>query len=389
MKLDDNGAAFFVEGLDENDDELPPELATSPLPNINDQEPTWDEAQREAANRSLIKEFEATEEDEVDDASADSNLDMYPLTKSKLNKNKRKKKTRSKHSRSGSKASLKEILIDNAAAAEINAASNKTPVNEETPTKPEPESGSLLLSRIPDSFDVEEQNEEMQEKNKSLPIEIEKRLQYFSEPELSPGTSPMGSRPGSPVMSDTEYEIRDRSSSARNSLPGSKKDSNASEQSWEWGQFPQNTPQHTSEDKKVKKSQTVDETAAQNKSGWEISSYFFGGKKESSNKAQEAQGVYLDDLKDVDEEMLSLHSVEGAIGFHHSDNGGVSTYHIESEIEKRLQYFSEPSSSRPDSPVISDTERPWPISGIFGFQSHFENCTLGNKSHNSYILAVS
>merc|ERR1712020_432989 len=34
--------------LDDNDDELPPELATSPLPNINDHEPTWDEAQREA-----------------------------------------------------------------------------------------------------------------------------------------------------------------------------------------------------------------------------------------------------------------------------------------------------------------------------------------------------
>ena len=350
MKLDDNGAAFFVEGLDENDDELPPELATSPLPNINDHEPTWDEAQREAANRSLIKEFEATEEDEVDDASADSNLDMYPLTKSKLNKSKRKKKTRSKHSRSGSKASLKEILIDNQNAA----AEAKTPVNEETPTKPEPESGSLLLSRIPDSFDVEEQNldedeiMQKQKKHESLPIEIEKRLQYFSEPELSPVTSPMGSRPGSPVMSDTEFEIRN---SARNSLPGSKKASDASEQSWEWGQFPQNTPQHTSDsDKKVyKKSQTVDETAAQNKSGWGISSYFFGGKKESSNKAAEAQGVYLDDLKDVDEEMLKIyvgsrtrnqtecqdddnesgngpslpmspHSVEGAIGFHHSDN---------------------------------------------------------------------
>merc|ERR1719340_518789 len=33
MKLDDNGAAFFVEGLDDNDhDELPAELATSPIP---------------------------------------------------------------------------------------------------------------------------------------------------------------------------------------------------------------------------------------------------------------------------------------------------------------------------------------------------------------------
>merc|ERR1712214_108863 len=48
MKLDDNGAAFFVEGLDENDDELPPELATSPLPNINEQEPKKEENQIQA-----------------------------------------------------------------------------------------------------------------------------------------------------------------------------------------------------------------------------------------------------------------------------------------------------------------------------------------------------
>jgi len=214
----------------------------------------------------------------------------------------------------------------------------KTPVNDPdiSPTKPEAE-GSLLLSRIPDSFELEEKSDEEKEKNASLPLEIEKRLQYFSEPEGSPVGSPMGSRPGSPVMSDTEFEIK------RNSLGGpSKKDSNANEQSWEWGQLPQNTPQHTSEDKKVyKKSQTVDESVQGGKnSGWGFS-YLFGGKKEVS-KVQE-QGVYLDDLKDVDDEMLKIyvgsrtrnntvhdddnesgngpslpmspHSVEGAIGF--------------------------------------------------------------------------
>ena len=329
MKLDDNGAAFFVEGLDDNDQELPPELATSPLPNISDQEqPTWDEEKREAANRSLNFEEEL---DEVDDASADSD---YKLTKSKLNKSKRKKKTRSKHSRSGSKASLKEILIDNVT---VESSTPKTPVNDPdvSPTKPEAE-GSLLLSRIPDSFELEEKSDEEKEKNASSPLEIEKRLQYFSEPEGSPVGSPMGSRPGSPVMSDTEFEIK------RNSLGGpSKKDSNANEQSWEWGQLPQNTPQHTSEDKKVyKKSQTVDESTGGKNSGWGFS-YLFGGKKEVS-KVQE-QGVYLDDLKDVDDEMLKIyvgsrtrnntvhdddnesgngpslpmspHSVEGAIGF--------------------------------------------------------------------------
>ena len=79
MKLDDNGAAFFVEGLDESEiHELPAELATSPIPTAEepqfglDQPPKWDETQRESVNRSLLKEFEAenTHEDTTDDASA-------------------------------------------------------------------------------------------------------------------------------------------------------------------------------------------------------------------------------------------------------------------------------------------------------------------------------
>jgi len=112
MKLDDNGAAFFVEGLDESEiHELPAELATSPIPTADepqfglDQPPKWDETQRESVNRSLLKEFEAenTHEDTTDDASAINR-------NQKLSKSKRKKKTRSKHSRSGSKASLKIFL---------------------------------------------------------------------------------------------------------------------------------------------------------------------------------------------------------------------------------------------------------------------------------------
>ena len=76
MKLDDNGAAFFVEGLDESEhDELPAELATSPIPTEDpslSQTPKWDENQRETVNRSLLKEFEAeqTNEDTTDDATA-------------------------------------------------------------------------------------------------------------------------------------------------------------------------------------------------------------------------------------------------------------------------------------------------------------------------------
>ena len=33
---------------------------------------------------------------------------------------------------------------------------------------------------------------------------------YYSEPEMTPMTSPLGSRPGTPVLSDTEYETKQR-----------------------------------------------------------------------------------------------------------------------------------------------------------------------------------
>ena len=90
MKLDDNGAAFFVEGLDESEqDELPAELATSPIPTEESvlQTPKWDETQRENVNRSLLKEFEAenTNEDTTDDATA-INRNQNKLSKVSVNK---------------------------------------------------------------------------------------------------------------------------------------------------------------------------------------------------------------------------------------------------------------------------------------------------------------
>ena len=66
----------------------------------------------------------------------------------------------------------------------------------------------------------------------------------FSEPEISPGTSPMGSRPSSPdmVMSDTEFETGKRGSISGSGGSGGKKEA---EQSWEWGQLPSSiTPTH-------------------------------------------------------------------------------------------------------------------------------------------------
>ena len=178
MKLDDNGAAFFVEGLEEGETE-DPILATSPLPTLPQEPPQWTEAEREAVNRSL--NFDDPEEadkseDMVDQASAHQHVvdqavaaaDILP--KNKNNKNKRKRKTK-KHARSGSRSSLKEIVVTTTASPEEGSLEASTPKAEKCPPfpaievaslkSPEVSEPSLLLSRLPvpeslDSFVVDE-----------------------------------------------------------------------------------------------------------------------------------------------------------------------------------------------------------------------------------------
>ena len=140
----------------------------------------------------------------------------------------------------------------------------------------------------------------------SLPINIEKP-QYFSEPEISPGTSPMGSRPPSPILSDSEYETRGH----RGSIT---KKETAAEQSWEWGQLPTSTttPQHSKEAKTEKSGLegTSKEAVEKSGSGSGIISYLFGGQSKNKKPEDEAPGMYLDDLiekQNDDEEMLKIY----------------------------------------------------------------------------------
>ena len=77
MKLDDNGTAFFVEDVnsESEDEDIPPELATSPIPSQSYMElarPKFPSAaegggeggENKKANRSLIGEFNTIEEKE-------------------------------------------------------------------------------------------------------------------------------------------------------------------------------------------------------------------------------------------------------------------------------------------------------------------------------------
>jgi len=64
-----------------------------------------------------------------------------------------------------------------------------------------------------------------------LTVDIAANTHYFSEPDLSPVTSPVGSRPPSPVLSDSELEVAQRVTVTA----GANKQE---EQSWEWGKLP-------------------------------------------------------------------------------------------------------------------------------------------------------
>lgn len=125
MKLDDNGTAFFVEVDEDGDEEIPPELATSPIPGQVIEHPFLVEAQNSSANRSLIEEFDKVSEeqrkrDRILEGVKESAEKVSSLTgsvKSKLNRKKRKRRQLN-HRRNGSKSSLKDFTDPDAPSSE-------------------------------------------------------------------------------------------------------------------------------------------------------------------------------------------------------------------------------------------------------------------------------
>jgi len=136
MKLDDNGAAFFVEEVEDQDEDLTPDLATSPIPSSSwefreimerkevrrhsDDSP--DGKRKETLNITLVKEeksdpgredegalLNAAREETREDVSR---TDPDARKAGKLNKKKRRRRNQLKHSRKGSKTSLKDITAE-------------------------------------------------------------------------------------------------------------------------------------------------------------------------------------------------------------------------------------------------------------------------------------
>ncbi|XP_023336375.1 phosphatidate phosphatase LPIN2 isoform X1 [Eurytemora carolleeae] len=102
MKLDDNGAAFFVEDVEE--EEWSPHLATSPIPSTGSWE--WNKnaspAPLEVQNPLKIQLTEVNEEEEKEEDGR----------KGKLNKKKRRRRNQLRHGRRGSKGSIKDMVLE-------------------------------------------------------------------------------------------------------------------------------------------------------------------------------------------------------------------------------------------------------------------------------------
>lgn len=122
-------------------------------------------------------------------------------------------------------------------------------------------------------------------------------IHFFSDTELASGKSPHGSRPQTPIQSDSEYEMSNRIDS--NSV---KNDIMTNSASWKWGELPtQDTTVHQTFDTEDAKQ------AAQRNSM--LSNMFSFMKQSKKLRNNSSEGVYLSELdtNGMDPKMMDLY----------------------------------------------------------------------------------
>jgi len=282
MKLDDTGAAFFVEDVGEEDeDKWNIALATSPMPNKSAPVASFGGRALKLAPQRLNFTEDLNHEFELkcnltDDGGARDRIkpteETDSLRKGKLNKKKRRRRNQLRHSRKGSKSSLREVLIDNemfemddvndaedelgGSEPEIGSASLPANIDLEflkerySTIKPKLEcmlpnssEDQILVPDIEVPDDVGELHEEFAADARVLAVAEESpeaivtetvyvdtsapNFHYFSDGEADRSGQPP--RPGTPgVVSDSELE----SQSMRSDQP------QMSAPSWRWGELP-------------------------------------------------------------------------------------------------------------------------------------------------------
>lgn len=135
-----------------------------------------------------------------------------------------------------------------------------------------------------------------------IPIEIEKPtavpsrvrdldIHFFSDTEIGSGKSPQGSRPSTPIQSDTEFEMQREKAEQGNLMTSSA--------SWKWGELPTQGDEAnvTSEDAKQAQRNSM------------LSNMFSFMKQSKKMRKASAEGVYLSELdtEGMDPEVAALY----------------------------------------------------------------------------------
>ena len=346
MKLDDTGAAFFVEDVDEDDDEKwNLQLATSPLPHKSEAVASFGGRSKLAPTRlNFIDKNTSEITQEIGEEKTETTREFSNTAENdrrgKLNKKKRRRRNQYKHNRKGSKSSLREVLLDNemfemddvndaedelgGSEPEIGSASVPSNLDLEfyrkldfksTLVKPKLESTVASNHTIEADIFVSEEvfvkteleivtdnileDEELANMGVSETVYVDTSaptFHYFSDGEADrSGQPPRPLTPG--VLSDSEVDNFQRTEPQMG-------------MGWRWGELP-NTPalppqpQQNVSPPSVEVKKEVEEDnpdgpprTEQTDSGGSKRSWFGWSKSEGSKKESVMEGVYLEDILD-------------------------------------------------------------------------------------------
>ena len=257
MKLDDSGAAFFVEDVEDTEDTFNPDLATSPLPK------KLDHYFEKESNQTILPDV--TEQPEVDVEDLEESEDKRNLRK------KRKTRRELMLTRSGSRKCPVDEMFDMEDTDDEASMGKELSISElvdniETDGEREPTRISFSSGYISD--------QEFVEGNKSVPLPDYQAL--------------MSKSVGSDLLSTnlTESKIS-QTYSEPSMMHLTEAEEMGEDVSWKWGELPKH------DEVLAQNLQTGAEetkTTPENKSSW------FSWSKKTA-KTEETVGVYLDDIE--------------------------------------------------------------------------------------------
>uniref|UniRef100_A0A0A9X0W7 Phosphatidate phosphatase LPIN3 n=2 Tax=Lygus hesperus TaxID=30085 RepID=A0A0A9X0W7_LYGHE len=371
MKLGESGEAFFVEEVEygEGDEErIPPHLACSPIPpdrftadwpsfdeGIADSTATGggqqpvpttvsastpktfraetlgtdeqrDEVVRKLSTSSRIGEFRPitgqpsetslSSQDSTSEFTKDDSLSADERSmgangnngnnngKRKRRKKSTKKKNNQKRGTSGSTASVEEKSSNDAIFQMEDIGAEEEPLLQKSIPEREEPSGPI-----------------------DVPQPSDRDIHFFSDTEITPGSSPRDGHDFAPVQSDTEFETSKRTTAGETS-PNAASDDQP--QSWRWGELPtSNTEENKQESQKW---------MLQNMLG------FMKKTKHIRHKSNDgSEGIYLSDLNSEDPEMAALYLPKA-----YRQSGNANDYVTEEGREEDAESGNGPSL--PQSP---------------------------------------